>query len=146
MKEITGDLWDHLGRSVVAVTTCGRVDRRGECVMLSGCARQARERFPGLASALGERLRAAGNHVFALGHGIVSFPVEEDPFGLPDLRLIDRSCRELVALADRMGWQKIVVPRPGCGGGGLDWRSVRPLLERHFDGRFSVISMKKQTK
>lgn len=141
MREVRGDLWDYHGRAILAVTTCGRVDRKGECVMLRGCARQARERFPGLARALGERLRAAGNHVFALGHGIVSFPVEEDPFGLPELRLIERSCRELVALADRMGWQEIVVPRPGCGGGGLEWQSVRPLLERHFDAHFMVIHL-----
>lgn len=140
MQEISGNLWDHHGRAVVVVTTCGRVDRRGEAIMLRGCARQARERFPGLALGLGERLRAGGNHVYDLGDGIVNFPVEEDPFSQPDLAIIERSCRELVALADASGWRRVVVPRPGCGGGGLDWRQVRPILARHFDGRFEVIT------
>lgn len=140
MQEIRGDLWEFHGRAVIAVTTCGQLDRRGECVMLRGCARQARDRFPGLAGTLGALILAGGNHVFDLGDGIVSFPVEDDPFGISDPRLIERSCRELVALAAREGWRRIVVPRPGCGGGGLEWSGVRPILGRHFDDRFLVIS------
>jgi len=140
MTEITGDLWDCLGTAVVAVTTCGQTDRRGRAILLRGCGRQARERFPDLPERLGLLLQGGGNHVHDLGGGLVSFPVEEGPYDVPDLRLIERSCRELVALADAQGWTDIVVPRPGCGGGGLRWEEVRPVLARHFDGRFRVIS------
>lgn len=140
MVEISGELWDYLGQAVIAVTTSGGVNARGECVMLRGCARQARDRFPGLAKELGKRIRVEGNHVHELGDGLVSFPVEEDPFGLPDLRIIERSCRELKGLADQGRWQRIIVPRPGCGGGGLQWTSVRPILSRYFDQRFYVIN------
>lgn len=141
MMEIVGDLWEYLGQAVVAVTTCGQVDGRGRAILLRGCGRQARERFPDLPERLGRLLQARGNHVHDLGGGLVSFPVEEGPFDLPDLRLIERSCRELVALADAQRWTDIVVPRPGCGGGGLRWEEVRPVLARHFDGRFRVISL-----
>lgn len=140
MKETEGNLWDWLGRGVIAITVSGTVSGRGECPLPRGCARQARERFPDLPRQLGALITAGGNRVFELGNGLVSFPVEHDWQEPPDLRLIERSARELRALADEKGWETIVVPRPGCGGGGLSWSEVRPLLERHFDGRFLVIS------
>lgn len=143
MKEIAGDLWqEHAGGAVVAITTNGAVNKVGKAIMQRGCARQARERYPELLKTLGTLIRHHGNHVFDLGHHIVSFPVEVDPYQVPEMRLIDRSCRELVDLADYKGWQKVVVPRPGCGGGGLEWPEVRIILARHFDKRFHIISAK----
>lgn len=143
MKEILGDLWQqHAEGAVVAITTNGAVNKVGKAIMLRGCARQARARYPELLKTLGTLLRHHGNHVFDLGHQIVSFPVEEDPYQVPGLCLIDQSCRELVELADYKGWQKIVVPRPGCGGGGLEWSEVRTILLRHFDERFHIITLR----
>jgi hypothetical protein len=142
MIDITGDLWDyHQQGYVVAITTGGLLEKDGTCAMPRGCARQAKDRFSGLSWTLGQQVFTHGNHVFDLGRRIVSFPVEESPFAAPDIRLIEQSCRELVDLADYKGWRKIVVPRPGCGGGGLDWNEVRPLLQKYFDDRFLVISM-----
>jgi hypothetical protein len=59
---------------------------------------------------------------------------------MPEPRLIDQSCRELVELTDYKSWSRVVVPRPGCGGGGLEWPALRSMLERYFDDRFLVIS------
>lgn len=141
MTEIVGDLWDeHAQGAVVAITTNGAVNRVGRAEMPRGCARQARDRYPSLLQTLGSLLKQHGNHVFDLGHQLVSFPVEDDPFQNPDLRLIEQSCCELVELVNYKGWQKVVVPRPGCGGGGLSWSDVRPVLQKHFDDRFFVIS------
>ena len=140
MKEIQGNLWDYYGKAVIAITTGGAVSRRGEASMRRGCARQARERFPQVAAVLGELIRTRGNHVHELGGGLVSFPVEESPFENPDPALIERSARELAALADARGWSRVIVPRPGCGTGGLAWRDVRPLLVKHLDERFEIIS------
>ena len=125
----------------MAITTNGAVNKVGRAIMLRGCARQARDRFPELLKTLGTLIRHHGNHVFDLGHQIVSFPVETDPYQVPDMRLIEQSCRELVELADYKGWQKIVVPRPGCGGGGLEWSDVRTPLARYFDERFHIITL-----
>lgn len=74
-----------------------------------------------------------------MGDGLVSFPVEESPWAVPDLHLIRRSALELRAFADVEGWAQIIVPRPGCGGGGLAWEDVRLLLADVFDDRFTVI-------
>ncbi|WP_224981665.1 macro domain-containing protein [Geomonas agri] len=142
MREIEGDIWNYFGKGVIAITTNGHVTRNGTGVVGNGVARQALERFPDLQLRLGEILRTSGNHVASLGDNLVSFPVEDSPWALPDLRLIRRSAEELRRLADHEGWQLIIVPRPGCGGGGLSWREVRPLLTDLFDDRFLVITEK----
>lgn len=143
MQETVGDLWAyHRQGWVVAITTGGAVRKDGTCEMPRGCARQARERFPNLAWHLGQQILLHGNHVFDLGNRIVSFPVENSPLERPEHGLIERSCRELVELVGYKGWENIIVPRPGCGGGGLEWSEVRSILERYFDERFHVISSK----
>ena len=140
MLESCEDIWDYHGRAVIAVTTSGSLTKAGKAVMGRGVARQAALRFPQLPLELGALLREHGNHVHLMGEGIVSFPVEESAWACPELRLISRSALELRHLSDREGWERVVVPRPGCGGGGLDWREVRPLLDRYFDHRFLVVS------
>lgn len=140
MNETAGDIWKFAATGVIVITTNGSVTRDGRAIFGRGVARQAAFRFPEIAENLGRLLAQQGNHVFDLGNGIVSFPVEETPWSLPDLRIIARSAEELRQLADRSGWGQIVVPRPGCGGGGLAWEEVRPLLETCFDNRFLVIN------
>ncbi|PLX43446.1 MAG: ADP-ribose-binding protein [Deltaproteobacteria bacterium] len=139
MKEVEGELFSELGSAVIAFTTHGTVNGKGETPMLHGSAREARERFPEVAKELGGLIRKFGNHVHPLSNGLVSFPVEHGWMEVPDPRLIERSARELRLLADEQGWDRIIVPRPGCGGGGLYWREVKPLLSPFFDGRFTVI-------
>ena len=140
MQEVIGDLWDYQGRAVLALTTNGSLSRDQRAILGRGCARQAGERFPDLAERLGALLHERGNHVHELGDNLVSFPVEETAWSLPDPRLIRRSAQELRALADRAGYKLILVPRPGCGYGGLSWPEVRPLLADLFDERFLVIA------
>ena len=141
MLETVGDIWEHADRGeVIVITTNGSLTRDHRAVLGRGVARQAAIRFPRLADALGRLLAEEGSHVFDLGDCIVSFPVEETAWSQPDLRIIARSAEELRQLADRSGWQRVVVPRPGCGGGGLAWKDVRPLLAPWFDQRFTVIT------
>jgi hypothetical protein len=141
MLETLGDIWEHAERAdIIVITTNGSLTRDSRAVIGRGVAKQAVLRFPGIAAKLGGLLAEQGSHVFYLGCGIVSFPVEETAWSQPDLRIIARSAEELRQLADRSGWLRVVVPRPGCGGGGLAWKDVQPLLAPWFDERFTVIS------
>lgn len=141
LQLINGDIWDyHRDGAVVAITTGGLVNKDGHCAMPSGTARQAAEKFTTLPYVLGQQIRKYGMHVFDLGQRIVSFPVENSPYETPELKIIARSCCELVELANYKHWKRIVVPRPGCGKGGLSWQEVAPLLASHFDERFLVIT------
>lgn len=140
MLEAITDIWEYAEEGdIVVITTNGSLTRDGRAVIGRGVAKQAALRFPGLAGKLGRLLTENGNHVFYLGNGIVSFPVEETAWSQPDLRIIARSAQELRLLADSSGWERLVVPRPGCGGGGQAWQDVKPLLESCFDHRFLVI-------
>ena len=140
MIETVGDIWKYLETAAIAITTNGSLTRDGRAVFGRGVAKQAALRFPGIADILGRLLAQQGSHVFDLGCGIVSFPVEETAWSQPDLRIIARSAEELRTLADRSGWRRIVVPQPGCGGGGLAWKDVQPVLAPWFDERFIAIS------
>jgi hypothetical protein len=138
--ECTEDIWQYSGSgpAVIAITTNGSVARNGKAIIGRGVARQAVERYGSLAETLGTLISRNGNHVHKLGNSLVSFPVEETAWSYPDLRIIARSAAELRAMADSSGWQQIIVPRPGCGGGGLSWPEVKPVLEPWFDERFIV--------
>lgn len=140
MFEVVGNMWEFIGSSVIVITTNGSVTKDGRAVMGRGAARQAIDYFPDIAENLGKKLAVSGNHVFDLENGLVTFPVEETAWSLPDPRIIARSARELRELVDSSGWQLVVVPRPACGGGGLVWQEIKPLLEPWFDERFMVIS------
>jgi hypothetical protein len=59
-----------------------------------------------------------------------------------NIKLIERSVRQLIKLTDRHGWKRVMLPRPGCGAGELDWQDVKPLL-RPLDDRFFVITLKR---
>lgn len=163
MREYAGDLWtwgdgedDRDDYDVLArvVTTNGFVTPNGRAVMGAGVALQAVERWgPRVEEALGERLVQYGNHVHSFRpagssrpYWLVTFPVKPEfgPNGEPgfkvkaDIDLIKRSAHELVRWVvgiDEAGYTgTVVMPRPGCGNGGLSWFSeVKPLLQAVLD-------------
>jgi O-acetyl-ADP-ribose deacetylase (regulator of RNase III) len=56
------------------------------------------------------------------------------------LEIIERSAKQLVEMADKFGWESVVLPYPGCGAGELEWIRVRPVLEGILDDRFTAIT------
>lgn len=58
-----------------------------------------------------------------------------------DISIIQRSAKELVELANaHPEWQKILIPRAGCGAGELRWDSVQPILAEILDDRFIAVT------
>jgi O-acetyl-ADP-ribose deacetylase (regulator of RNase III) len=45
---------------------------------------------------------------------------------------VNHALRELRRLADKERFESLALPRLATGVGGLDWKDVRPLLERHL--------------
>ena len=145
--ELEQDLWT-VPADAVVVTTNGFVKKNGEAVMGRGCALEAQRFLP--PKLFGARLLRRGNRVqlfkdcienmYGQRVDLVTFPVKHNWYEAADLELISRSAKELHQLADCMDWERVVMPRPGCGNGGLAWAAVRPVLWQHFDSRFTVVT------
>lgn len=134
--ERTGDMVRTFVESVdegtkLVITTNGYVNSRGEAVMGRGCARQVKDLYPGFAKRLGRELLSSGNHVrYFPREGIITFPVKHDWHQRADLLLIARSFIELYQMLHRISdIRQLWMPRPGCGNGGLDWNTVKPLTK-----------------
>ncbi|MDQ3316859.1 MAG: ADP-ribose-binding protein, partial [Actinomycetota bacterium] len=125
MVEIFGNLWE-LPCDLRVITTNPDVNRAGEAVMGRGCAREAKAKVPGIERHFAKLLGAHGNRVMRLarlgdGSVLASFPVKHHWHEEADPELIQRSARQLVALADKFGYRELLIPRPGCGNGSLSW-------------------------
>ncbi len=153
MREITGDIWTyHAGGDWIVITTNGFVKRDGSAVMGRGVALQAKRRFWNLADWLGFQIRSSGNHchVYTGQHptesgfrtfGLITFPVKRNWRERADVVLIERSCKELVDIADSEHLKEVYMVRPGCSNGKLDWEDVKPILEKYLDDRFTVVEI-----
>lgn len=156
MLEAYGNIWDIAdegGWDAVVVTTNGFVRRDGAAVMGRGIALEAAQKFPTLAHDLGDAIKASGNHVYPFfypdsTYNLFSFPVKPvwGPNGEPgwkakaEIKIILRSVGELIVYANKYDWFDILMPRPGCGYGQLNWRDVKPQIESLLDNRFTVVS------
>lgn len=158
MKEITGNIFD-LGNAkaldgspiditdadAICVTTNGIVKANGELVMGAGIALAFAKRFPNLPRYLGECVTEKGNQVYSVlpslfTKSVASFPTKHHWKDQSDLKLIHTSAHQLVEKANKWRWQKVILPRPGCGLGGLKWADVKAVIEPILDDRFYIIT------
>ncbi|MGE4497860.1 MAG: ADP-ribose-binding protein [Deferribacterales bacterium] len=132
------DLTELAGKSWIAVTTNGTVKQDGTANMGRGNAKETAEKLPHITAELGRLLAEKGNHVHYLGSMVFSFPVEETWLSQAELRLVERSAEELLREVSARGIERITLPLPGCGKGGLKKADVLPVLEKYFDDRFVI--------
>lgn len=150
MKERTGNIWDYYDKGHwIVITTNGTVKKNGEAVMGRGVALEVKQRFPWLPYALGEKLNKNGNKCYWFNEiRIISFPVKHNWWERADVMLIENSLKDLVRIIDlqyphlkNSDYKKeICLVRPGCGNGQLNWKDVKPILEKYLDDRFIVVN------
>lgn len=155
VKEIKGNIWDYHDKGHwIIITTNGTIKANGEAVMGRGVALQAKRRYPSLPQDLGKAIIFRGSKLWSWPEfRLMTFPTKNDWRNKSDLSLIETSCKELVHWLNSIrdffanelrikledGKAKIYMVRPGCGNGGLDWKDVKPVLEKYLDDRFIVI-------
>ena len=166
---LRGDLF-HMDADAICITTNGFTKKNGDAVMGRGCAKKASEHLPELPKMLGNLLRTQGNQVHHLIDvneiSLMAFPVKpvsivyvspddvvthmRDKFSLgdtvpgyaavADINIIEQSCQQLVQIANEQQWDKVIIPKPGCGAGELAWSVVAPVLHTYLDSRFYVVT------
>ncbi len=145
MREEYGNIWDMDGNAI-CITTNGFVKKNGELVMGRGIAKQASERWPWLPNTLGQLVVKHGNHVHVvegISHEletIFTFPVKHNWFEIADIELIKRSSDELMNWVELLNYDEVLLPRPGCGNGKLDWEDVESEIEPILDDRIVVVT------
>lgn len=166
MKQIKTDLFETIhdeNVDAICITTNGQYTLQGVAAMGGGCAGVCARRWPATAVRLGKLLKTFGANVpFVIGAldendeyieptrtgiknkeykcVIFSFPTIHKIIDGSKLDLIRQSTVMLKDYADQFGLTGIVLPRPGVGIGGLQWKDVKPILEEHLDDRFTIVS------
>ena len=146
MIEITGDIRDSDTWSKtlpcdkdlhLCVTTNGYIlERTGKVAMGAGVAKLFRDTHRGIDEALAHAVKRWGNIPQFLwdgdGYDIYSFPTKYRWNEYSDIEIITRSARIVKAYSNK-GNAIWVIPKPGCGCGGLDWLDVKEVLAPILD-------------
>lgn len=131
MREIRADLFTYSEpncKILRCVTTNGVVKKNSELTMGAGVALQANKKFPGLARTLGKLVTELGNNVYVIEQlNIASFPTKHDWRYNSDIELIQKSCNQLVEVSK--DYDLVLLTRPGCGLGNLNWTQVKTVIE-----------------
>lgn len=64
---------------------------------------------------------------------IINFPTKNDWRHPSKLEYIQKGLTDLIAVIKQLGINSIAIPPLGCGSGGLDWATVRPLIINRFE-------------
>lgn len=144
MIEIKGNLWE-IKADAKCITTNGFIKTNGEAVMGRGIAAQAKTKFPELPRILGKHIKEYGNIPGLLNFtgqfSIWSFPVKHNWWESADIDLIVKSAKYMMTQADKFKYESIIIPRPGCGNGQLEWNIVGHYLVNLLDNRFQIINL-----
>lgn len=134
------NIWDYEGKGWLVIPTNLQTNSAGHNIMGAGLAKQAKQRYPEFAAHVGFWIDTEGLGTVwynpetpkeEAAHGLFSFPTKYHWKENSSLELIDESA-EYLSENVRETDQPYYFPRVGCGLGGLDWRAVRPVLEKHL--------------
>lgn len=147
MKEIKGDMFKNniCGYDAICITTNGIIKNNGKAVMGAGVAKICRDKYKGSDINLANTLKKNGNHVniFFLHEGlfIISFPTKNNWRDKSDIDLIKRSALELEELVNKCKFERVLLPRPGCTNGKLNWEDVKAVIEPILSDKITIISL-----
>ena len=131
IEYIEGDIFESPAQVIVnTVNTVG--------VMGKGLALSFKQRYPEMF----ERYKTAcEKHLLTVGklmlfyepdHWLLLFPTKENWRNPSKLEYIEKGLMKFVQTYAEKNITSVAFPRLGCGNGELDWKDVRPLMERYL--------------
>lgn len=150
MREIYGNALELIntpGYDALCILTNGFVKNNGNAVMGRWIAKQIATLYPEAPTILGNSLKEHGNIFRPLfkskGKLYLTYPTKDVWWNNYSLDIIKSSAEALSAFANSFPNMRILLPRPGCGNGGLDWKDVKPILENILPSNVVIITYPK---
>ena len=144
MNCIKGDIFSYsrIKGNAICIPTNGIINSSRDAVMGAGLAKVMKEKYAGCQTVLGVLLEKRGNIVQEFWNDstvYLAFPTKENWKDNSSLDLIEQSCIQLVDLQEKKQYEKIILPKVGCGFGGLQFEIVEPILDKYFFGEVFLI-------
>ena len=131
IKYIEGDIFDSPAQVIVnTVNTVG--------VMGKGIAKEYKERYPEMYLLYQQACRSQrltiGKLMLWYGEDrwVLNFPTKEHWRGKSKIEYIEKGLQEFCDKYADYNIASVAFPKLGCGNGGLDWKSVKPLMEKYL--------------
>jgi O-acetyl-ADP-ribose deacetylase (regulator of RNase III)/uncharacterized protein YwgA len=140
MKFVHGDMFKSKAEAIVNTVNCVGVMGKGVALRFR---HEWPENFQAYKKVCDEKwLRPGRLFVFRRGDllekavpkYLVNFPTKVHWKNKSQLSYIEEGLDALVVEIERLDIRSIAMPPLGCGNGGLDWRDVRPIIERKLAG------------
>jgi hypothetical protein len=149
MHEIIGNFWEEAKKDcydAIICTTNEIIKTNGELVMGAGIAKDFAQRYPNSPLEWGQRIKEIGEdyHVLvSLLHSkphLVALQTKKHWRDNSSYYLVKSSLYRLQLIAVALNWKKVLMTRPGCGNGGLDWNEIKKQFINNNYDRFYVIN------
>lgn len=146
MRKGRGNIFDLFmtgNYDAICITTNGIIKNNGNAVMGAGIAKACADKFPRSPKNLAEGLKKNGNVVQIISptiYGLIlSFPTKKHWRDPSDIELIKKSCYQLMEFIDENKLTRVLLPKPGCSNGKLEWSEVEPVISEILDNRVAVM-------
>lgn len=142
MIEVKSDFWkEALDADALVCTINGVVMSNGRLVMGAGIAKQFRDFYPNLDLFWGKQRRKYPEGLLTSKLGqqtLIGLPTKTDWKKPSDLNFVAHNLKLLLDYINVNNFIKVVMTRPGCGNGGLEWGQVKPLMQEFGNNVFVV--------
>lgn len=156
MREAFGDVWQMEGDAICITTNLEYRERDGvkRAIMGGGVAGEAARLCKGIDRLYAQKLLDGDHGVTFLGARnigskpqlLIAFPTKRLVAQQSSMELVALSALQLQRIIKLHDLKQVLLPRPGCGLGGLQWSNVRPLLDAVFDDRVIAVGYEKEAK